>query len=167
VVGLVTVVFVVGWIVLAARGPLHSYDPYPFPFLLFLGNLVRLLLVFVILVGQGVLAGVLTGVPSVRSGIRRRSSGRSLGCTPISRSRTGFLTMASSWCVLKVIRGSSSMRSLCRRLSGRSSWVPVRLPTVHFQPPAADLHVRHSCKTASASRNVTWARWPPARPKTS
>jgi uncharacterized membrane protein len=30
--------------------------PYPFAFLLFLGNLVQLLLVFVILVGQGVLA---------------------------------------------------------------------------------------------------------------
>jgi uncharacterized membrane protein len=51
----ITIVFVFGWIVLAASGPLRHSDPYPFPFLLFLGNLVQLLLVFVILVGQGVL----------------------------------------------------------------------------------------------------------------
>ena len=47
--------FVVGWIVLATWGPLHQADPYPFPFLLFMGNVAQLLLVFVILVGQGVL----------------------------------------------------------------------------------------------------------------
>jgi uncharacterized membrane protein len=51
-----TLVVVLGWIALATFGPLHKVDPYPFPFLLFLGNLVQLLLVFVILVGQGVLA---------------------------------------------------------------------------------------------------------------
>lgn len=51
----ITIVFVFGWIVLATIGPLHKVDPYPFPFLLFLGNLVQLILVFVILVGQGVL----------------------------------------------------------------------------------------------------------------
>lgn len=53
----VTCAFVGGWIVLASWtwGPLHRSDPYPFPFLLFLGNIVQLLLVFVILVGQGVL----------------------------------------------------------------------------------------------------------------
>lgn len=51
----VTIVFVFGWIVLATTGPLRTSDPYPFPFLLFLGNLVQLLLVFVILVGQGVM----------------------------------------------------------------------------------------------------------------
>lgn len=51
----ITVVFVSGWIVLATTGPLLKSDPYPFPFLLFLGNLVQLMLVFVILVGQGVL----------------------------------------------------------------------------------------------------------------
>ena len=51
----ITIVFVSGWIVLATTGPLHKSDPYPFPFLLFLGNLVQLLLVFVILVGQRVL----------------------------------------------------------------------------------------------------------------
>jgi uncharacterized membrane protein len=51
----ITIVFVFGWIVLATTGPLHKSDPYPFPFLLFLGNLVQLLLVFVILVGQRVL----------------------------------------------------------------------------------------------------------------
>jgi len=49
-------VIIVGWIALASLGPLHTADPYPFPFLLFLGNVVQLLLVFVILVGQGVLA---------------------------------------------------------------------------------------------------------------
>ncbi len=52
----VTIALVCGWIVLATTGPLHTSDPYPFPFLLFLGNLVQLMLVFVILVGQGVLA---------------------------------------------------------------------------------------------------------------
>jgi len=51
----ITIVFVFVWIVLASIGPLHKTDPYPFPFLLFLGNLVQLVLVFVILVGQGVL----------------------------------------------------------------------------------------------------------------
>jgi uncharacterized membrane protein len=50
----ITVALVCGWIVLATTGPLHKSDPYPFPFLLFLGNLVQLMLVFVILVGQGV-----------------------------------------------------------------------------------------------------------------
>lgn len=43
-----------GWIILAESGPL-SFDKYPFPFLLFLGNVVQLLLIFVILVGQQVL----------------------------------------------------------------------------------------------------------------
>ena len=52
----ITIVFVLGWIALATVGPLGKSDPYPFPFLLFLGNLVQLMLVFVILVGQGVLA---------------------------------------------------------------------------------------------------------------
>ena len=51
----ITIILVAGWIVLATIGPLHKADPYPFPFLLFLGNLVQLMLVFVILVGQGVL----------------------------------------------------------------------------------------------------------------
>jgi uncharacterized membrane protein len=51
----ITIVFVFGWTVLGATGPLRHSDPFPFPFLLFLGNLVQLLLVFVILVGQGVL----------------------------------------------------------------------------------------------------------------
>ena len=35
--------------------PLHHIDPYPFAFLLFLGNIVQLLLMFVIMVGQQVL----------------------------------------------------------------------------------------------------------------
>ena len=50
-----TIVFVAVWIALATFGPLRSADPYPFPFLLFMGNVVQLLLVFVILVGQQVL----------------------------------------------------------------------------------------------------------------
>ena len=50
-----TIAFVLAWIGLATAGPLRSLDPYPFPFLLFLGNVVQLLLVFVILVGQQVL----------------------------------------------------------------------------------------------------------------
>jgi len=35
-------------------GVVTHWDPYPFPFLLFMGNVVQLLLVFVILVGQQV-----------------------------------------------------------------------------------------------------------------
>jgi uncharacterized membrane protein len=50
-----TATFVLLWMALATWGPLHRADPYPFPFLLFLGNVVQLLLVFVILVGQQVL----------------------------------------------------------------------------------------------------------------
>jgi uncharacterized membrane protein len=48
-------VFMVVWIALAIWGPLRSADPYPFPLLLLLGNLVQLVLIFVILVGQQVL----------------------------------------------------------------------------------------------------------------
>jgi uncharacterized membrane protein len=49
--------FMAAWMVLAgfAWGPLHHVDPYPFAFLLFLGNIVQLLLMFVIMVGQQVL----------------------------------------------------------------------------------------------------------------
>ncbi|HXM57061.1 MAG TPA: DUF1003 domain-containing protein [Candidatus Dormibacteraeota bacterium] len=47
---------VVAWMALATIGPLRPLDPYPFPFMLFLGNLVQLLLCFVILVGQRVLS---------------------------------------------------------------------------------------------------------------
>lgn len=50
----ITVIFVFGWIVLAIIGPLDNVDSYPFPFL-FMGNLLQLLMVSVILVGQGVL----------------------------------------------------------------------------------------------------------------
>jgi uncharacterized membrane protein len=50
-----TTAFVVVWLGAATLGPLHRLDPYPFPFLLFIGNVVQLLLVFVILVGQQVL----------------------------------------------------------------------------------------------------------------
>jgi uncharacterized membrane protein len=44
-----------GYMTLATWGPLHRVDPYPFPFLLFLNNVVQLLLCLVILVGQRVL----------------------------------------------------------------------------------------------------------------
>ena len=45
------------WMILAGAtwGPLHRIDAYPFAFLLFLGNIVQLLLMFVIMVGQQVL----------------------------------------------------------------------------------------------------------------
>jgi uncharacterized membrane protein len=46
--------FMAGWMLLS-EVHLISFDPYPFPFLLFLGNIVQLLLMFVILVGQQVL----------------------------------------------------------------------------------------------------------------
>lgn len=42
------------WMVLSEAG-IISFDPYPFAFLLFLGNIAQLLLMFVILVGQQVL----------------------------------------------------------------------------------------------------------------
>jgi uncharacterized membrane protein len=48
-------VIVAGWMALATWGPLRRVDPYPFPFLLFLDNVVQLLLCSVILVGQRVL----------------------------------------------------------------------------------------------------------------
>jgi uncharacterized membrane protein len=48
-------VFVGGWIALATWGPLRRADPYPFPFLLFLNNVVQLVLCLVILVGQRLL----------------------------------------------------------------------------------------------------------------
>jgi len=50
-----TIVFMLAWMGLATFGPLRQVDPYPFAFLLFMGNVVQLLLVFVILVGQQVL----------------------------------------------------------------------------------------------------------------
>jgi hypothetical protein len=42
------------WMLLGSR-QLLGFDPYPYPFLLFLGNVVQLLLIFVILLGQQVL----------------------------------------------------------------------------------------------------------------
>jgi len=50
-----TTTFVLVWMALATWGPLHRLDPYPFAFLLLIGNVTQLLLVFVILVGQQVL----------------------------------------------------------------------------------------------------------------
>lgn len=46
---------VAGYMALATWGPLRRADPYPFPFLLFLDNVVQLVLCLVILVGQRVL----------------------------------------------------------------------------------------------------------------
>jgi uncharacterized membrane protein len=43
------------WMAIGAWGPLHAVDPYPFAFLLFLGNVVELMLLSIILVGQAVL----------------------------------------------------------------------------------------------------------------
>jgi len=45
-------IIVGGWMTLAAWGPLHRLDPYPFRFLLFLDNVAQLMLCLVILVGQ-------------------------------------------------------------------------------------------------------------------
>lgn len=43
-----------GWMLLGSH-QLLGFDPYPYPFLLFLGNVVQLLLIFIILLGQQVL----------------------------------------------------------------------------------------------------------------
>jgi uncharacterized membrane protein len=48
------VVFSAVWMVLGSSQCL-GFDPYPFPFLLFLGNIVQLLMIFIILLGQQVL----------------------------------------------------------------------------------------------------------------
>lgn len=48
-------VLVPAWMAFATCWPLHRVDPYPFPFMLPPGNVVRLLLTLVILVGQQVL----------------------------------------------------------------------------------------------------------------
>ena len=50
-----TLVVVAAWMALATWGPLRQVDPYPFPFMLFLGNVAQLLLCFVIMVGQRVI----------------------------------------------------------------------------------------------------------------
>ena len=47
--------FMAGWILLQVVLGNAAFDPYPFAFLLFLGNIVQLLLMFVIMVGQQVL----------------------------------------------------------------------------------------------------------------
>jgi uncharacterized membrane protein len=51
----VVLMIVGGYMALATWGPLHRADPFPFPFLLFLDNVVQLVLCLVILVGQRVL----------------------------------------------------------------------------------------------------------------
>jgi len=50
-----TLVITGTWMALATWGPLRAADAYPFTFMLFLGNVVQLLLCFVIMVGQSVL----------------------------------------------------------------------------------------------------------------
>jgi uncharacterized membrane protein len=50
----IAVAVTVIWMVLGSRGVL-GFDPYPYPFLLFLGNVAQLLLIFIILLGQQVL----------------------------------------------------------------------------------------------------------------
>ncbi|GAC1402732.1 MAG: hypothetical protein NVSMB52_16690 [Chloroflexota bacterium] len=50
----IAAIFQFGWIALAQAGIIH-FDPYPFPFLLFLSSLVQLILMFIIMVGQEVL----------------------------------------------------------------------------------------------------------------
>ena len=50
-----TIAFMAVWMTLGTLRLLPISDPYPFAFLLFMGNVVQLLLVFVILVGQSVL----------------------------------------------------------------------------------------------------------------
>lgn len=50
-----TCTVIISWMVLGTWGVLHHIDPYPFPFLLAVANVVELMLIFVILVGQGVL----------------------------------------------------------------------------------------------------------------
>ncbi len=50
----ICLVVTVVWMVLASRQVL-GFDPYPYPFLLFLGNVAQLLLIFIILLGQQVL----------------------------------------------------------------------------------------------------------------
>ena len=51
-----TLVVVLTWMALGLWGPVRSIDPYPFAFMLFLGNVAQLLLCFVIMVGQRVLS---------------------------------------------------------------------------------------------------------------
>src|SRR5436305_3013182 len=46
--------FILLWMALGTWGPLRHVDPYPFAFLLFLGNVAELMLLSIILVGQSV-----------------------------------------------------------------------------------------------------------------
>ena len=69
------------WMLLGSR-QLLGFDPYPYPFLLFVGNLVQLLLIFVILLGQQILGRNWTNRRCRRTWTRRRS------CATARRSRT-------------------------------------------------------------------------------
>lgn len=48
----VLALFMVGWMLWQTKFSHHPFDPYPFAFLLFLGNIVQLLLMPLIMVGQ-------------------------------------------------------------------------------------------------------------------
>lgn len=45
-----------GWMLWQAKFASHPFDPYPFAFLLFLGNIIQLLLMPLIMVGQNIQA---------------------------------------------------------------------------------------------------------------
>ena len=78
----VATVFQLGWIALA-QAHLITFDPYPFPFLLFLSSLAQLLLMFVIMVGQQVIGARQTGAHCRRSSTRRRCCTRASGSSTI------------------------------------------------------------------------------------
>jgi uncharacterized membrane protein len=52
----VSTTIILAWMALGKWGPLQAVDPYPYRVMLLIGNLVQVLLCFVILVGQGVLS---------------------------------------------------------------------------------------------------------------
>jgi uncharacterized membrane protein len=73
-------VFQFGWIALAEAGVI-TFDPYPFAFLLFIFSLLQLILMFVIMVGQDVLAAQATSAPSTRSWTPKPSCTSASGCS--------------------------------------------------------------------------------------
>ena len=181
----VTIVFVLGWIVLATSGPLRHSDPYPFPFLLFLGNLVQLMLVFVILVGQGVVGrtadqraeqtfqdaeAILHEVTQLHSHLREQdkilNNGTELVLSeahPWLKERTTIKppTVREQYVGLNgriaatITKGASTMWAfyaatvfqirMDRARGTRDHQVrslPLRFPSLHFEPAPARIHVR-------------------------